>query len=1127
MPPIPENADFSSLTSADGLSNSGVNKIIQDGTGFIWIATGDGLNRYDGYRFKVFINLPNDSTSLSDSDISSLYVDQSNRFWVGTRNGLNLYLDRKEQFLRIKLPFEKVSHLPRFSQILSITSIDTNHIWVLTAHQLYKISTKTLAVSAFSLPQIPYKFWNSPLNMIDEYDGRNIAFDKAGNLWLSHGFGGLYIFEPYKESFKPVSMNKGFRWIENIHFHTDGSLWFSYSNDAFSESDFVTPFLSSKNLGSIFLGKCTNPLVASENIPITVSNIDTFKFSECYDIVSMKSNHIAVAIVNKDMSSGFYIYDSDAQKKWTYARNANSRNTLHDNFISCLFEDRSGVFWIGSFTSGVNYFAPYQNKFASYSSQYLDPLSVDNAFMRGVIKDRENFIWICTQFGSIHRISPNRKDIQRYSIPNQIGSWAILEDKKGDIWAGGVGKFYLYKFNRKANRFDKFPIVQSFHQINTIFEDSKQRLWLGSSPICYLTPDRKKYVETNFLSFELQNYHNAIQDIFETKDGTLWFGATNSGFAYHPETKVFRSLDSLLLNAFQTPNLLISQITSLTDTTLRIVTKGKGILVCTTSLKVIEVISKEQGLPHNNCYGALDDENGNWWISSDAGICSFNPRTRSFEYYTTDDGLLSMEFNRKSFFQSKDHELFFGGVNGLHSFYPSQIKKNPYSPKLVITDIRQGMNSINLNRLSDSSIQISYIDDPLTLEFSSLDFQAPVKNRFRYKFDKSKEWNEVGTNRTITFAKLNPGTHVLRVVGTNSDGIWSYANERAIRIEVIPPFYLSRWFITLVGIFIVFSSVGFYSYRVIRERKRADRLEQLVKERTQELATALREMNEQKELAEEANRFKTELLGLAAHDLRNPLQTIQGFATLIKEDVPKESNVAELSEYISKASQRMFSLISDLLETVQLDSSSLKLNFLAYNISKVIEQTVKLQRQSSEKKNQTLICNIEPNCYAIIDERRFDQIIENIISNAIKFSPNGKRIWIELKRDTRPHSFLIDASSKSNESKLQRFLNPFSSSIVLTRPEVNTKEVMIEVLVFTVRDEGLGMSETDLKRIFGRFQRLSARPTGGETSSGLGLSIVKKLVDLHNGKIFVSSPGKEKGCTFTLELPSIQTPAIG
>lgn len=240
-----------------------------------------------------------------------------------------------------------------------------------------------------------------------------------------------------------------------------------------------------------------------------------------------------------------------------------------------------------------------------------------------------------------------------------------------------------------------------------------------------------------------------------------------------------------------------------------------------------------------------------------------------------------------------------------------------------------------------------------------------------------------------------------------------------------------------------------------------------------ELADALKKV-------EEANAFKTELLGIAAHDLKNPLQVIQGFAALIEESVSDEP-IKEYSKMIQSSSARMLKLIKDLLETAALDSGKLDLNKIPVNLADLLSAVADHNRPNAEKKSQTIELDLEEDCIAELDVERMREVFENLVSNAVKYSPSGKRILIQCRKQTTPE---------------------------------NRTQVQV-----AVKDEGQGLTEADKEKLFGRFQRLSARPTGGESSTGLGLSIVKQLVELHGGKVWAESEGKDRGTTFFVELP--------
>jgi len=250
-----------------------------------------------------------------------------------------------------------------------------------------------------------------------------------------------------------------------------------------------------------------------------------------------------------------------------------------------------------------------------------------------------------------------------------------------------------------------------------------------------------------------------------------------------------------------------------------------------------------------------------------------------------------------------------------------------------------------------------------------------------------------------------------------------------------------------------------------------------------ELARALKVAEEQQRRAEEASRFKTELLSIAAHDLKNPLQSIIGFSSLIQEGAESPTNTQRYAITIQSAAQRMFKLINELLNATAIDAGKLTLHRFPCSLGELASVVVAANLQQANQKEQRIDFHAEPNCIAEVDAERIREVFDNLVSNAIKYSPLGKTIWIRVFRAT---------SSNGDATPVVRF---------------------------SVRDEGQGLTEDDMKKLFGRFQRLSARPTSGESSTGLGLSIAKQLVELHDGKVWAESEGKNKGAMFVVELP--------
>jgi signal transduction histidine kinase len=372
--------------------------------------------------------------------------------------------------------------------------------------------------------------------------------------------------------------------------------------------------------------------------------------------------------------------------------------------------------------------------------------------------------------------------------------------------------------------------------------------------------------------------------------------------------------------------------------------------------------------------------------------------------------------------------------------------------------------------------------DRLAFHYTAPALAAPSRVRFRYRLEGlDRDWVEAGERRVAYYSHLPPGRYRFVAASGSAEGAWNEA-EAAVVVELLPHLWQTWWFSTLVAAAALLAVALLHRARVRRLQAREGELQRLIEERTRGLQVAkesaeqaTREAEHQRHLAEEADALKTELLGIAAHDLRNPLQLVSGLSELMSQGLASGPKVSELSHAVYEASRRMLEIVNSLLTTAALDRG-LELRPAALNLAHLAADVLDEHGRKAASKNQRLLLEAEEDCRLLADYDRVRQILDNLISNAIKFSPRGGDVQVRVRGEE--------------------------------------KAVRLEV-----RDHGPGLTEQDMQQAFHRFARLSARPTGDEPATGLGLSIVKGLVELHGGKVWAESEGAGRGAAFIVELP--------
>jgi ligand-binding sensor domain-containing protein/class 3 adenylate cyclase/predicted metal-dependent HD superfamily phosphohydrolase len=843
-----KNIRFDYFSIKNGLSQSSINHIIQDHKGYMWFATQDGLNKYDGYNFTVYNHNPFDSTSLPNNYIHVLLEDSLGYIWVGTDNGLG----RFDPFLQV---FKTWRYNPENNNSLSDNIINSlcfdneGILWIGTASGgLVSFNTETEDF-------IRYQHSFSDKSSITTNHIRAIIEDNYGNLWIGTS-AGISILDKERKSFK----------ILKHHFNTNGSL----------ANDQVWSLFQDSN-GRIWAG--TNNGVSCFRGPMNESSSNIY-FVNFYKGTGTNSiSHNVVKTIYEDSEKNIWIgtdggglnkitfrnkntHQLSDYRIYSYQENKEIAGSLCNNVVYAVFEDRSGSIWIGT-NNGLNKFDPEKQSFGHIMHLLNNVNSLPESNVWSILEDRKGYLWVGTREG-LSRINRQNNSFSHYknisnslNFQNNKSVLSILEDRNGNIWIGLVDGLFM------ANLTDDYSAIKEFKQINynntyyktnienrvyNLFQDSKGNIWAGTK--YGLAKIDAQTGKSLFLQHNPGAYNsltdNTIRSIFEDSKGNIWVG-TEGGL----NKTIYNSHDSVAFIHFRHENAKYNTLSS--DKVLSIVEDKNGILWLGTYggglnrlnpvTGEIRQFTEKQGLANNSIYGILKDNNGNLWMSTNKGISVFNPYTEKFKNYEENDGLQSNEFNIGAYHKNKRGEMFFGGINGLNYFDPEDVKINTHPPQMVITNlylfnkpVTLGENSVLKKHISYTpELVLNYKHDNFSIEFAALHYTFSEKNNYAYKlvgFD--EEWNYVGTRRYAPYTNLDPGEYTFIVKGTNSDGV-ECDTAASMAIIIKPPFWATWWFRIAAILFIGGIIFGWSRYRIMQVEKQKVLLEELVKERTTEV----------------------------------------------------------------------------------------------------------------------------------------------------------------------------------------------------------------------------------------------------------------------------------------------------
>jgi ligand-binding sensor domain-containing protein/serine phosphatase RsbU (regulator of sigma subunit) len=827
---------FEHLDVHSGLSNSQIKCVLQDRYGFLWVGTRDGLNKYDGYGFTSYRPQANNAKSLLANEILSIYEDDKNNLWVGTlTGGLSLYDRENDNFINF-VPDKNNPNSILSQNVYAILEDILGFLWIGTDAGLSCLSPDRKTFRHF-LTQSTQKYAISHDFITALYE------DSNKNLWIGTKEGGLNLYQREKENFisYQVKDNQGLcgNYISSITEDKKGNLilgTYSGVSIALKKGKQLTDFYC---------------FTKEEKNPNSLSNTQN-------GFVLLDENNRWWIVDNN--SSGLnivdYQYDIDGKPKIDFIKKYTNLplnpQSLASNRIRCVYKDRTGIYWLGT-ELGLDKYVPFKQKFQHVHNYLMsDTNGLNNNEVRAFVEDENNTVWLATYGGGLSSFSPKTGQIKAYphNFKNKdaLKSRQILLGADGLIWVtasgGGLYAFdlqtekYKYIFENDNNN----PNSLIDNSVGAIYEDQDKILWIGTEAgLCKLTYENRAKGKFDDLR---QLADDKLNTILEDREGFLWIATETNGIIRMKkdgsEKTVFRHNPANPLSLPQDNVRLIYK-----DETDKIwVGTGAGLCLYIPENKGFKIYNEKNGFPNSVINGVLQHKR-DYWIATNDGLLQFNPETNQLHIFKEEDGLQSNEFRKRSFYKGKSGKLFFGGLNGFNYFYPSQIKSDTSKAEVVLTDLKIFNKSVIIGKDSPLKKHITLIeaitlhsdrDYVFSIDFAALHFHTPSRNQYAYKLENfENEWNFVDAKkRFATYTNLDAGTYYFKVKATNADGIWN-EKEKILKINILPPFWKTDWFIGLMITMIVIGAVAFYRFRIRQIRLQNEKLENLVNQRTLEL----------------------------------------------------------------------------------------------------------------------------------------------------------------------------------------------------------------------------------------------------------------------------------------------------
>ncbi|WP_345006610.1 hybrid sensor histidine kinase/response regulator [Snuella lapsa] len=777
--PITKQFAFKTLTISDGLSQNSVISIAQDSIGYLWLATQDGLNKYDGRSFTHYNKQFEDITRTTFSKLGKIYIDKQNRLWIITHSGkLEIYQPENDSFKHIKLPYNTSSIYQDKNLNLYIGTYDKG---------LFKIDYRSKDTLQIFQTRDRYR---TVYDYIETDDGLIVTC--SGAIYLYNG-------NTYKALTVESRLNTNFSSIQKT---PNGNLWIG----TYGAGLFYKPY-NTDNITRFEHDKLPHNL-----------NIE--------DLLVDSKDRLWIATYG----NGVYLMDLKSKKITNFKANKNDPFAIHYNDMLCLYEDTTGIIWFGSDGTGASYYDEHLIKFNILTNNQV-PKSVNVDMVRSITTDKEGNIWIGTSGMGLTYVDIKNKNYKTFTSNNsQLNSSRIISLNYFDneLWTGHQG-YGLNSMDISGN-FKSYPKCNNF-TIWRIVEETKNSRWLCTERYGIILFDKDKGFIKRYSKENSALTSNNVRALVKENDSILWIGTDNDGvFKLNKNTNKISKINGL---HYKVKSLLY------TNNILWVGTNGTGIKKFDIIKNTVQTYTQKDGLANDVIYGILPDGNGVLWLSTNKGITRFDNTStnKSFENFSFYDGLQGSEFNTGAYFKDSKGTLYFGGLEGINWFNPEQLTYNTVKPRTVITKLEVFSNGRPLS----NDLELKYDQNTVTFTFSSLHFSQPERNFFKYQLvNHDNDWIESKNKNIAHYTNLPPNNYTFKVISSNYDGVWSEM-PTTYSFTIKQPWYFSSGAIIIYALLFLITSYSIYYYLKWRwhikmqlkfEHKETKRLKKLDKLKT-------------------------------------------------------------------------------------------------------------------------------------------------------------------------------------------------------------------------------------------------------------------------------------------------------
>ncbi len=831
-----DDIKIAGISPAGGFTFEAISSICEDKFGFIWFGSNSGVYRYNSVEKVKFINSPEDKTSLPGNVIRSLFLDKKNELWISTNNGVSVFDYRSETFIRFSF-HDTVGNL-RGNNASQILQTPDSTYWIVDNSGFASIDFKTNLVTYLVLPQGQSK------------DLIRIAAIRNGEsrIWLGGQNGGIYYCDPPYNQIAFLARER----TENVYviLPAGDKVWIGYD---WGGADLFTK-------QGVLIEHFNDNLQGHSKIPS--SRVRTiFNYKNEIWIGTFKGlariTPGGTEIINNEKYPG-----------------------LLNNSIFQIYRDSKNGIWIGTWSGGLSYINEWSNNFEHYKRESFIKSLSDNVVC-GFEETRSGNTIVATEDGRLNYLDLENHNFAKVEIKGSNGTVnhmkSIHMDKNGTLWLGTFASGIYYQ-SVGSDQFKRFDLIDDYKEQFHAITSTDEGVWFASSLrglfyYDYKSLQVKRYSLKNNDPESLSS--NTASSLLNDSMGNLWIG-TNNGL--NRKSKGSEKFERYFYNQDKNNRISSNVIYTLLEDSkhnIWIGTAGGGVNLYNPYSATFSQLSPKDGLPGNDVYGILEDNDGLIWMSTENGISAYSPNNKSFRNYDFLDGLQGNQFNPNSAFKTKNGQLFFGGSNGFTQFDPKLMKENPIAPKAYI--IRLEINNLTVNRVSDPDLitqslltldhlELKYNQNSLRFEFAANNFLLPQKNRFKYRLKGyNSDWVEIQKDNKAIITKIPPGKYIFEVLAANNDGKWN-GTPTTLSITIESPIWSSdyAYIFYCVVLFLVF----YFLQRELRIRNR--------------LKNSILHEQIQRENEEKLHQLKLQFFTNISHEFRTPLTLILSPLSLLK-----------------------------------------------------------------------------------------------------------------------------------------------------------------------------------------------------------------------------------------------------